>query len=190
MRFNPDIHRRQSIRLCDFDYGSAGAYFVTVVTRERECLFGDVAGGVMVLNDAGRIVETWWNELPVAFPNVVTDAFVVMPNHMHGIVVITDVGAGIPRPMPAFPRPDRRHHAVPIGGAENAPLRRVLGDVVRFVKYESTFDINISRNTPGIPVWQRNYWERVVRNESELNRIRQYIIDNPVNWATDEERPR
>ncbi|MEK7441298.1 MAG: transposase, partial [Chloroflexota bacterium] len=88
MNFNPQKHHRRSIRLQNYDYTQAGAYFITICTYNREFLFGDVVNGEMMLNDYGRIVEEYWNETPTHFPNVETDAFVVMPNHIHGIIVI------------------------------------------------------------------------------------------------------
>src|SRR5512146_2828735 len=102
MQHNKDIHHRRSIRLRDFDYSQAGAYFVTICTYERACRFGDVVDGDMRLNEAGRIVEQCWAAIPIHFPDVVLDAFVVMPNHVHGIVIITrkTVGAKNFSPLP------------------------------------------------------------------------------------------
>jgi len=103
MRYDPDIHHRRSLRLRHYDYASAGAYFVTVCTHRRECLFGDVADDEMRMNDAGRMVESVWNHLPINYPGVTVDAYVVMPNHFHGIVVLVNepVEAG-PRACPGF----------------------------------------------------------------------------------------
>ncbi|NWG20922.1 MAG: transposase, partial [Chloroflexi bacterium] len=102
MTYDPNRHHRRSIRLKGYDYTQAGAYFVTIVTQNRECLFGEIVDGEMRLNESGACVVRWWEDIPRHFPNVDTDAFVVMPNHMHGIIVITDagvgVGAGLPRP--------------------------------------------------------------------------------------------
>ncbi len=169
-----DAHRRQSIRLRDFDYASAGAYFVTVVTQGRENMFGDVVDGAMVENDVGRMVTGWWRRLAERFC-VDTDAYVLMPNHTHGVIFINDVGAG----QCACPKQPGRPHWV-------APT---LGDVVGWFK---TMTTNESIRTAGMSrpgkLWQRNYWERVIRDESELNRVRQYITDNPRHWGTDPER--
>jgi hypothetical protein len=102
MSYNPDIHQRRSIRLKGYDYATPGAYFVTVCTHERECLFGDIVDGVMRLNEAGRMVNTVWDEIPAHYPGIDVDAFIVMPNHIHGIVAI--VGAaprGRPGPEPS-----------------------------------------------------------------------------------------
>ena len=100
MKYNPDIHHRRSIRLRGYDYSRPGAYFVTTCTQNRECLFGKIVGGEMVLNDAGRMINIVWNEIQENYPGVETDEFVVMPNHIHGIIVL--VGAG-PRACPDGP---------------------------------------------------------------------------------------
>jgi len=178
MKYDPERHHRRSVRLRGYDYSQAGAYFVTICTPDRACLFGDVADGVMRLNDAGRVVERCWHEIPIHFPHVELDEFVIMPNHVHGVIVI--VGAGSPRPYVAS-------GAGTITGAETAPLRATLGQMVAYFKYQSTKHINIMRGTPGIPVWQRNYYEHIIRDDESLNRIREYIINNPMQWALDRE---
>lgn len=181
MSYNPEVHHRRSIRLRDFDYSRAGAYFVTICAWQRGCLFGEVADGVMRLNDAGRIVDESWQRITTHFAGVGIDQYVIMPNHFHGIVSI--VGAG-------SPRPDLPQNVNEILGGETPPLRLVtLGQIVGYFKYQSTKRINQSRNTPGEPVWQRNYYERVIRDESEWHTMGQYIIDNPLKWADDENHP-
>ena len=172
MKYNPDIHHRRSIRMKGFDYSEAGAYFVTICTQNRECLFGDVVDGKMQLNDAGHMVKRWWNELDQKFPNVVMDEFIVMPNHVHGIIVITDNKA-----------------TVPVGAIHELPLqnnwkqRRIitLPKIIGYFKMNTAKRINQLNQRSGQPVWQRNYYERVIRSEDKLNRIRQYISDNPLN---------
>ncbi len=96
MRYDPDRHHRRSIRLWGYDYARTGAYFVTIVTQDRECLFGDITDACVALNDAGRMIERWWKELAKKFPAVETDAFVIMPNHVHGIVIITTDDVAVP----------------------------------------------------------------------------------------------
>ena len=178
MKFNPDIHHRRSIRLHGYDYADSGAYFVTVCVQGRECLFGEV----MELNGAGRMVEDWWAKLPERFPSVVLDQFVVMPNHFHGIVVIAgSVGAGSPRPI----SPDIQDQ-----GGETPPLRKpTLGQIVGYFKYQTTKQFNAMRDDPGVPLWQRNYYERVIRHDDELGRARRYIAENPLKWGEDRENP-
>ena len=153
-------HRR-SIRLRDYDYSTTGAYFVTICTHERGCLFGEVVEGQMRLNEAGGMVESVWNLLPQRYPGITLDAFVVMPNHIHGIVSIDG-------PVGAI-------HELPLHQRRSMTLPKVVG----YLKMNSAKHINQLRNTPGIPVWQRNYYERVIRDDRELAAIRQYIADNP-----------
>lgn len=190
MRFNPDIHRRQSIRLRNFDYASAGAYFVTVVTQGRECVFGDVVGGDMVLNDAGRMVERTWHALPERFPQVSLDACVVMPNHMHGIIWIRPIGVGA-----SLAGAQAGETGVLAGagtpastwvGARPTPT---LGDVIGAYKSITTVqNIRTADMFRSGILWQRNYWERIIRDDGELNRARQYILNNPTQWELDEYR--
>ncbi len=187
MTYNPEVHHRQSIRLRDYDYSHAGAYFVTICTWQRECLFGDVVDGGMRLNAFGDIVYDEWQQITTHFSNVEIDQYVIMPNHFHGIVSI--VGAGSPRPE--LPRTAGQTIEPPKNlGGETPPLRiATLGKIVGYFKYQSTKRINQLRNNPGVPVWQRNYYERIIRDELELNAIRQYTIDNPTNWADDKNHP-
>ncbi|MDR1424448.1 MAG: hypothetical protein LBI92_07585 [Azoarcus sp.] len=170
-------NHRRSIRLKGYDYARAGAYFITACTQGRACLFGDIAGEEMRLNDAGCIVVAAWNDLPAHYAGIVLDEFVVMPNHIHGIVTIVanTVGAGLkPAPTPC----------------ESAPARSPrLSEIVRAFKTFSARRINASRGAAGTPVWQRNYYEHIIRDDESLNCIRQYIIDNPAQWAMDHENP-
>ncbi|RNC69409.1 MAG: transposase [Desulfuromonadales bacterium] len=176
MPYTPDIHHRHSIRLKDYDYSRPGAYFVTICAWQRECIFGDVANGEMVLNDVGRVVQAEWHRLPGRFPQIELDMFVIMPNHFHGIINI--VGAQ----FIALGMCGRD-----VKGAMNrAPT---VGEMVRTFKARCTHAINILRNNAGCPVWQRNYYERVIRNEKELSLAREYIVNNPMKWDRDRENP-
>jgi REP element-mobilizing transposase RayT len=172
MPYDPNRHHRRSIRLKGYDYSQAGAYFITLCTQDRACLFGRVMNGEMRLNDAGRMVLAEWNRLPERFPQVVVDAFVVMPNHVHGILVITD-------PAPTVGATTRV--APTVGNIIGAFKSRVTVEYIRGVK------------TPGWPpfrgrLWQRNYYEHIIRNERALNAIRQYIMENPRRWHRDREK--
>lgn len=181
-RFDPEVHRRRSIRLQGYDYSRPGAYFVTMVAQDWLCLFGDVVDGDMRLNEVGRIVVEAWEWLATRHPYVELDAYVVMPNHLHGIVVLTDEGwdgAGDRGRSPPV------RAALGGGGSGRKPLGRLVGAF----KTVSTKRINIVRGTPGEILWQRNYYERVIRNDRELNLIREYIEGNPAKWETDEENP-
>lgn len=183
MKFNPDIHHRCSIRLKGYDYSQAGAYFVTICTHRRECLFGDVVNGNVILNEYGKCVQFTWNDLPNHNPDILLDAFVIMPNHIHGIIIINPntVGAGSkPAPKPAQNKNTRAGYEPALTG------KRALNEIVRQFKTFSAKRINVLRKSVGVPLWQRNYYEHIIRNETELNKIREYVIYNPQNWETDE----
>lgn len=170
------VRNRRSVRLRGYDYSQAGAYFITICAQKRHCLFGRITEGEMVLNDAGRMVADCWLQIPHYFPNVELDEWVVMPNHIHGIVVIVRANNHSPvqlnndSPPPANP-PN------PSGTA------RTIGSMVRGFKIGVTTWYR-QRSVPS-KIWQRNYWDHIIRNESELNRIRQYILDNPMQWERD-----
>ena len=162
---------RKPTRLKSYDYTQDGYYYVTLCTQDRVEWFGMIEDGKMILNGYGKIVSICWNDLPNHYANVKLDEYIIMPNHFHGIITI--VGAGSPRPAP-------------VTGAETAPLR-TLGQVVAYFKYQSTKQMNVLRRTPGLQIWQRNYYERVIRDKTELHNARQYIQNNPSQWATDPE---
>jgi REP element-mobilizing transposase RayT len=178
-------HRR-SVRLNGFDYRAEGAYFVTVVTHERKPLFGRVTGDLMALNDFGDAVRDEWARIALLRPYVLLDEFVVMPDHVHGILWITDNGA--------FHGQGTARCAPTAGDGEEDATRRFgemvprsLPAIVRAFKSAASRRVNLLGKTPGDPVWQRNYYERVIRNDRELHDIRRYIIDNPAKWAYDRE---
>jgi putative transposase len=156
-------------------------------THQREDLFGEIVEGVMRLNEFGHIVVECWEAIPRHFPHVECDAFVVMPNHIHGIVVIVDA-----------PKPGNSTSDVPVGAQHAAPLQTTnrsnsrpnvapgsLGAIVRSFKSAVTKRTNRLRQVEGAPVWQRNYYERIIRNERELNAYRDYILNNPAQWEFD-----
>lgn len=246
-------HHRRSIRLKGYDYAGIGAYYVTICVWGRECLFGEITGGKMVLNEFGRIVYDEWAITPEKRTNVILDVFVVMPNHLHGIFIITEnrgkialgkageihrnkpgcrvetpaenpgyAGAlrvdepgyagnhtGHPRycrgvlqyaPTYASRTPHTFHtpatsptpHTSNIPYIISAGLRspsQTVGAIVRGFKGAVAKRINQLRDAPGSPVWQRNYYERVIRNQGEFDRIHRYIINNPANWNKDIEHP-
>ncbi len=195
MTYNPDIHHRRSIRLHEYDYSAAGAYFVTLCAFQRECLFGEIVDGEIVLNEMGRTVAAEWEKTPTMRPNVSLDVFAIMPNHIHGILFVRDdiVGAHCMHPDDVHMGADRAHvGAVETRAHISAPLRRQsgsIGSILAGFKSATTKRINQYRNNPGCPVWQRNYYERVIRNDRELARAREYIVDNPMKWALDKENP-
>lgn len=195
MTYNPDIHHRRSIRLRNFDYASAGAYFVTICAQGRECLFGEVVDGVMAANDAGGMVGKWWRELAIKFPFVEPDLFVIMPNHFHGIIFL--VGADL------CVRPDQNvrhensgiHGSAPAKGSEaGAHTGAPLPTIIQWFKTMTTNEYMknvLQSGWPPFPgrLWQRNYFERIIRNDAELDKFCNYILLNPARWSEDEENP-
>lgn len=179
MPFDQQRYRRRSIRLPGFDYAQAGTYFVTLCAAGRECLFGDVVDGHVTLTPLGEVVTACWEAIPVHAPAVDLDAYVVMPNHLHGLVVITADGAnerGI-----ANHRPRTERFGQPVPGS--------LPTILRSFKAAVTSQVNVLRRTPGAPVWQRNYYEHIVRDDRSRERIRSYIAANPSQWDEDTDNP-
>ena len=239
---------RRSIRLKEYDYGEAGAYFVTICTQHKECLFGDIGDGEMGLNEAGKMVVQWYRELENKFPHIKCDTFVCMPNHIHFIVINTgvrkDVGAdlrvcpdsthinpnkpgrraytgehvgadlrvcpnsthinpnkpggraytgehtGSPLPNSTHSHPGKPGGCIYLGEHAGSPLP----DVVQWFKTMSTnaYIRGVKQyQWPSFPgkLWQRNYYEHVIRNEKSCNKIREYIMNNPAQWHFDHENP-
>ena len=185
--------QRRSTRLPDYDYRSAGAYFITICSRKREMVFLD--------ERVESIIRAVWEQVPVHFEHVRLDEFVVMPNHIHGILFITGGG----RARHASPLPDSCQNAIAdtrpgvrIRPAGDMPAeRRVwdtkapadLGTIVGSFKAASAKQVNDLRNARNAPVWQRNYYEHVIRNEEKLGRVRNYIRENPALRADDVYNP-
>ena len=178
MQCDRNIHHRRSIRLKEYDYSQNGAYFITICVQNKECLFGKIANGKMQLNDAGNIIQTIWDEIPEYYDGIETDTFQIMPNHIHGIIII--VGAG---PC-ACPIKSGQPRGV-------APTKLSLFDVVHRFKTMTTKQyidgVKFKNWQPfDHKLWQRNYFEHVIRNEQSLNKIREYILNNPYGWEKDE----
>ncbi len=175
-------HHRRSIRLDGYNYAEAGAYFVTICTEDHLCLFGSIEDRMMQLNALGRVVEQTWCDLPTHYPHVELDVFMVMPNHVHMIVILTApgtlVGAGFKPALTGVP-----------AQASDAPKRHGLGEIIRAFKTFSSRQINKCRETPGASLWQRDYYEHIIRHERALSHIRRYIVENPLRWAHDRENP-
>ncbi len=223
-----DKYRIESIRLPGYDYSRPGAYFITIVAHNRQCLFGEIVNGEMTLNEFGEIVKTEWQKTGALRPNIDVDAFVVMPNHLHGILIITDnddlyhhrnrdrdcdcdcrdtlqrvsTGSGSGSESGSETETETGSETetetetesesepgmgMGMGTIEQfgKPTHNSIPTIVRLFKSTITKQINQIRQTPGIPVWQRNYYEHIIRNDNELNKIREYIINNPLTWETD-----
>jgi REP element-mobilizing transposase RayT len=194
MKFDPKIHHRASTRLPGFDYSLAGGYFITLVTFQREMLFGEIVDGTMKLNRRGGIVqEEWFRSAEIRKEiRLFLDEFVVMPNHIHGIVWIVDGKIVIDNNVGTTRHPDQIVNNNIVVGADGRPplpmpsrKPRSLGSFVAGFKSSVTKRIREELGETGI--WQRNYHDRIIRNERELDAIRKYIETNPYNWAKDEE---
>lgn len=172
--FDPKIHHRRSIRLKEFDYSEAGAYFVTINTHQKQQSLATFHDGELTLSDFGEIISDCWHEIPSHFTNVKLDAFIVMPDHVHGILTIGDEGVSTKRATHESPVQNGTHAA--------GPGQRSLGAVVGQFKAASTRRINLFRGTPSHPVWHRNYYERVIRNETEFAKLYDYVVTNPMRW--------
>ncbi len=159
---------RKTIRLKDYDYSQSGAYFITLCSNGHECLFGNVIELKMETTDLGHAVVESWEWLSRQYPYVTLDEWVVMPNHLHGIIIIDGIEAG---------------------GSRTAPTgvlgQKGLGSLIGAFKTVSTKRINLLRNTPALAVWQRNYYEHIIRDDREMDEIREYIVNNPAKWAED-----
>ena len=164
MKFDPNLRSRRSIRLQGYDYTQPGAYFITSCSWQRQCLFGDINNGKMQLSRSGEVVKFNWFNLTRVYPHVNLDAFVIMPNHVHGIIVLTDKEVAT-----------SKRHGLP--------------EIVRGLKTFSARRINQLSNNNGTPVWQRGYYEKVIQNEQSLQNIREYIVNNPLGWEKDEMHP-
>ena len=201
MSYNPNIHQRKSIRLKGYDYSQAGFYFITICAQNRACLFGEIIDGVMILNDAGKMIAKWYYELENKFTDIRCHQMVVMPNHFH--CIIENVGADL-RVCPENNIADGNtnnivdgniqvehrnilgEHGNILGEHVGSPLHRVVG----WFKTMTTNEYIRGVKTLGWEpfdgkLWQRNYWEHIIRNENDYNRISNYIINNPLQWEKD-----
>jgi REP element-mobilizing transposase RayT len=235
MIYNPSSHHRRSIRLKGYDYSQEGLYFITLCTQNRACLFGKIEDGKMMLNDAGRIANECWLNIPNHFPNVILHEFIIMPNHVHGIIQLVGANNYSPEKISSeFSSPEKisqelnsselnspeynlsenqltkigNNHLDGVGndlndnhsnhgannvsinhGAKNvSPLRghspsKTIGSIVRGYKIGVTNWFRYNGNSEKI--WQRNYWEHIIRHEQSYHRIAEYIINNPAKWDVD-----
>ncbi|MDJ0798285.1 MAG: transposase [Calothrix sp. MO_167.B12] len=226
MKYNLYIHNRQSIRLREYDYSQPGAYFITICTQHKECNLGELINGEIQFTVRGMIASVFWLEISHHFPNVELDQFILMPNHIHGIIFIEDkniaetstMGGETPTmggetpimggetPIMGGETPPLRKGKTPTmgevsstmggetpSGGETPPLRKgktTLGQIVAYYKYRTTKIINQIDETPGQRIWQRNFYDRIIRTEKALHIMRQYIATNPQRWNKDLYNPR
>jgi len=187
MSEQPNERHRRSLRLKGYDYSQAGAYFVTICADGKECLFGEIESGVMRLNEYGEIVASEWVRSAEVRSEIGCGEFVVMPNHFHGIIHIVGTYGNTPVSRDEQNKAYSRKKGV-LPYAPTSPSRNV-GAMVRGFKGAASRRINAIRNTPGAPVWQRNYYEHVIRNDDDYNRIAEYVANNPQRWMEDSLHP-
>jgi len=193
MKYNSEKQHRRSIRLQGYDYASAGLYFITLCTYQQQCLFGEIVDGEVRLSDDGKVVSDEWMRSRNIRQEIDFDAWIIMPNHLHGIVIIQPSDLSIELS-------DRTTNNVGANG--RSPLQetnqdriipsmkpRSLSSFIAGFKSGTTKRINVRRNAPGTPVWQRNYYEQIIRDERALQAVRQYIQNNPLAWWQDELHP-
>ena len=209
MNYNPNIHHRRSIRLKGYDYSQAGLYFVTIIVHDRKRFFGEIRDGEMILNDAGIMIQKWWQKIPEKFPDIEMDVYQIMPNHFHAIVKNNGMGVGAnPRVRPD--NDDDGDAGVRIIGQTHGSARttadtdadgdmgNILGEhmgspvwrVVQWFKMMTTNEYIRGVKTLGWArfngkLWQRNYYEHIIRNEQSYQNISNYIINNPAKWKKD-----
>lgn len=166
-QYNPVTPHRRSIRLKGYDYSRAGLYFITICTQNRLCLFGAIENGKMVLNDAGRLAEHCWLEIPEHYPETELHEYVIMPNHVHGIVGVQNF-----EPLRGV-RQNQYQKIIP----------RSIGTIIRGFKIGVTKWFR--QNTTIRTVWQRNYYEHIIRDHPSYLKIAEYITTNSLTWRED-----
>lgn len=188
-QYNPDIHCRRSIRLKGYDYAQAGLYFITICVQNRECLFGNIDVGAnpcgcpeMMLNGAGKMIETEWLNLKNRFPNIESHEFITMPNHFHGILQIVEATVVVV--------PNDVVTCIKVQPQGFAPTIKTIGDMMKAFKSITTVEyIRGVKNMGWQPfdgkLWQRNYYDHIIRDEQSHENISNYIINNPAKWAED-----
>ena len=186
VKFDPQKHHRRSIRLKGYDYASAGGYYITIVVWQRECLFGEVVNKEMVLSKFGLVAKQQWEKLPKRFPNIELGAYMIMPNHMHGIIEIINDRGTAGNQINFDAESSRR---APMQEQFQKPVAGSIPTMIRSYKSAVSYRINLMRGTDGVPVWQRNYYEHVIRNETDLQNKTDYIESNPLLWDEDDENP-
>lgn len=184
-KYNPDIHHRRSIRLKGYDYSQAGLYFITTCCKNRVCLFGEVVDAQMILNDAGKMIEKEWLALVNRFTNIYLHEHIVMPNHFHGILEIMDTNLAAPlvSGLDDISQPQ-----------EISSKNKTIGDMMDAFKSITTVEYIRGVKTMNWQpfnkkVWQRNYYEHIIRNEKAYQNISNYILNNPAKWEADKFNP-
>lgn len=194
-------YRKTSHRLKEYDYSKEGAYFITICCKDRECLFGEITNGKMMYNEYGKISDFEWKNTENIRKNVTIDEYIIMPDHVHGIIFIDYQIPDEPHQTTETSRRDTVHRVStpPIFCNEKnttanreqfgKPTKNSIPTIIRSYKATVTTQINAKRNIHGFPIWQPGFYDRIIRDEEELNRIREYIIQNPQNWENNKNRP-
>ncbi|WP_159790019.1 transposase [Sodalinema gerasimenkoae] len=186
MTYDPRIHHRRSIRLPHYNYAQPGLYFITICAYQRQCLFANISNGSIELTTYGEIVAEEWKRSSDIRNEIQLDTWVVMPNHFHGLVEIV---GGTANRVGADGRTANRMRANSRSPQRDRMKSKSISSLISGFKSAVTYRINGLRQTPGNPVWQRNYYEHIVRNESECDRLRDYIFQNPHRWQQDQLHP-
>ncbi len=195
MSYNPNIHKRRSIRLRGYDYSQAGLYFITICCGDRICRFGYVENDKMILNDAGKIADECWLGIPQHFPNAILHEHVVMPNHVHGIIELTNativgaenVGAENVLPQQQNDEIKRNEFQKMIPRSIGSIVKGFKIGVTKWFRKNNTGGVNVGAENflPLQQIWQRNYYEHIIRNEQSYQTISNYIVNNPAKWNDD-----
>jgi|WetSurMetagenome_2_1015567.scaffolds.fasta_scaffold55804_2 putative transposase len=184
------MFERHSIRLADYDYSQSGAYYVTLCAFEKKMLFGKIMNNEMFSNDLGQIIKEEWEKTAFIRSYVLMDEFVVMPNHLHGIIVLSkEVGAtGMVAPTGMVARSCSKNvgATMPIAPTTHGPAKESIGAIIAQFKARATTRYNTLHNSGGYRIFQRNYYDHIIRDFEDLDRCREYIRQNPCNWIQDE----
>ena len=184
---------RHSIRLKGYDYSQPGAYFITICIQNKQCLLGNIVNRKMIMNDSGIMVRNIWQQLPKRFNHINTEIFIVMPNHVHGIISIHGRGESCIRPESCIHPESHIHPESCTGDHKDRPygtLPNTIGRIVQAFKSTTTLEyVHGVNQSAWIPfekkLWQRNYYEHIIRDQKDFNRIYEYIENNPLNWQSD-----
>lgn len=171
-----DKYRIKSTRLQDWNYSSEGFYFITICTHKRIPYFGEIVGGEIKLSEIGVVVKQYWNEIPMHYKNISLDKFTIMPNHIHGIIIIN------------YNMPVETCHGMSL--PTNAFSKPIPGSISMIIcQYKSAVKRYCNKNNHPNFRWQPRFYESIIRNEKQLNIVRNYIVNNPMNWGIDRNRP-
>ena len=189
MTYDPQKHHRKSIRLKEYDYSKPNAYFITICTYNKECIFGAITNGEMRLNVCGKIVDNEWLKTPTIRPYVLLDKYIIMPNHIHGIIIIDSRDTAPVSSCATVEVAESRISRIPTFEQFGRPTSHSIPTIIRSFKAATTKQIHEIQKNHRQAVWQPRFYEHIIRNPHELDQTREYIIYNPLKWALDSENP-